>query len=400
MKKTIILDSRIPNEKLTKREYFNLLSDVIFQFPLNGQWPKSRTKNDSIICTLQAIGILTPEEAKQLRDVGIVRELPVSFYYEILDNKLKIGNWKEVEVSDVTLNELKEQLRPNHGMILTLKSIIPNMSNHTVLLAKNIDGSQTGIVDAQNRLTFTTREQITNYLKFHSFDPRSFRIVVNTDQQEQEGGQIEIVKSFFIENLLCSEVMPVLTTSNRLKWIKIINIMFSKCFPYSGYSILKNFSNAMNNYLTRFIFLHNNKRPLAFCFVRNDGYIHTVCVSKGGQGLCSLLMGYIAAHFNNIGLYLHVRVDSFMGQGLPPNVAAFRCYQKHGFLLIKQTCEPFPDGLNCIMKRPANGHYYDLSNFYKNIKGDEFDLSLDKFEIAKDVYLLYDEKNKYFKLMK
>lgn len=100
----------------------------IVQLPFNGQWPKSRSPHDCVICTFQHIGILTHEEGVHIRQTKF---LTSTLYLKILDEKLGKHNWKEVDISDLDLNELTKSIYPGHAIVVSLKSIIPGVRDHS-----------------------------------------------------------------------------------------------------------------------------------------------------------------------------------------------------------------------------------------------------------------------------
>lgn len=202
--------------------------------------------------------------------------------------------------------------------------------------------------------------------------------------------------NLYIEDMACSDVNHLFTRFEKLSWISKIDKMCKNCFHIDT-KISEHFT--MMNPFTRFILVHNMKKPLGFCFITKDGYIHTVCVAltARGQKLCLRLFDHIIKKYGYMNLTLHVRVGKHMGQGLPPNKSAYNCYTKYGFLGLRdQACIILKDGLNCLMMRPSNGLYRDLSMFTKTIDGEPFDTTHASIQIAKGVFLVRHPNTKAY----
>lgn len=254
------------------------------------------------------------------------------------------------------------------------------------MIAKDNFGKEIALIDSQKTLILNNKKQIQEYMKRYHYNPNHFSVIMYTGKKQK----LSVKPLIYILNIASIDVINTFHSVNKSSWISYINKMFHHCFPKAKNNLTLFFKTDKNS---QFIILHTDKKPVAFCFLRHDGYIHTVCVNANfrGQGLCSKLMEYVTKTYNHMNLFLHVRIGPYMGQGLPLNKTAYKCYQKYGFLGIKgETCAILDDGINCTMVRPPYGEY-NLSLYSKNIQGEQFDTTKTDIQIAKGVHLV---KNK------
>jgi hypothetical protein len=155
-------------------------------------------------------------------------------------------------------------------------------------------------------------------------------------------------------------------------YMKDIEDMNKNCFN----SALDVDSYTGNTFLLLFEPLSSNKRDinfniLGYCFLSfipgKRIYIHTVCVNPKirNRKACSTLFSFITWKYGpTYDMELHVRSGPFEGIGLPPNIPAFKCYNKHGFY-IKNPPEwkVATDGVNHIMHRLVTGNTITNSLF-------------------------------------
>ena len=167
--------------------------------------------------------------------------------------------------------------------------------------------------------------------------------------------------------------------------------MYYNCFKEDLQNIVLN-----DRDLTKFIgiFIKKDGNPallsnydlVGYCFLQfKDPYptafIHSLCIdtSEHGRGFCSKLMCYIIWKYGGIdrirpayNLELDVRTEP-----TNPNIAAFKCYHKFGFVFAKpEECFLGTDGKNCRMHRLIDtdaNHIttvvYDDRSDYVNIDG-------------------------------
>ena len=109
--------------RIVKRVKTKQIEDNLFQLPLERfTWTKSKSHADCVLCSFEAMKLITPQQASDYRKKYkyqlLTTGLSLQQTFQILRHKFGDIGWTRTLVSDLLLNVLLHKLDKNHACFL------------------------------------------------------------------------------------------------------------------------------------------------------------------------------------------------------------------------------------------------------------------------------------------
>jgi hypothetical protein len=166
--------------RTAKRVKIKQIEENLFQLPLERfTWTKSKSHADCVLCSFQAMKLITPEQAsfyrKKYKYQLLTMGLSAQQTFDILRHKFGDLEWTRTMISDMLLNVLLYTLDDNHACFLYL--LHEGLSgSHLVIIAKDKHG-QMKLLDPQMEKVLSNQQDIVQYLEDNNFKDDTFFVL-------------------------------------------------------------------------------------------------------------------------------------------------------------------------------------------------------------------------------
>jgi len=182
IQQTQVTVRKLGQQRVSKKSKISILAETLIQLPLhNFRWPQSRVTSDCVICCFQSLGVISSQQAKNIRAQFTPQNLRTGLkpneIFAILNYKYGEYHWALTPVSHVKLNIVLEILRPNHAFFLRVVKdpASGQVGGHLVVVVRDPQGN-IGLVDPQlKRISYG--EEIKTYLQEYNFSYDNYQVI-------------------------------------------------------------------------------------------------------------------------------------------------------------------------------------------------------------------------------
>ena len=180
--KVAIKKTKPLNKTPMKKLKISKLHGILFQIDITNPYfsgSKYRGTVDCVICTLEALGIISLSQGQNQREHLTSKGVSVEQILHFMKNRYSWTEWNFERVFYHELeNFLKNEIRPNHAIFAALSGP-GSESGHAVVFYRTKNG-KLGLMDFQANpvLTIVGYEKINNeYLEKNNFDKNHFHVL-------------------------------------------------------------------------------------------------------------------------------------------------------------------------------------------------------------------------------